>query len=400
MSKAENTFIEILHNYINKIPCEKIKLDKDDTERLMELVKIHKVCGIFYSCLKDTDMEKDALQYLELGFYAELALYQRRTAVLSGIARMMKEENIQYILIKGSQIADMYPNPELRTMSDIDFIVRENDIEKVDKMLKNAGAVFKENSNDITVYGYSYLGINLEVHNKLVSDDTIMNGFDYQNYFENPFKHKKLLCDNTYVLEKEYNFLFLIFHISKHFYNNGCGVRMLMDLPIFIRNNNDIKWDIVCGELKKIKLYSFAVKMLKICREWFGEFSIPDEMKDCGMSDDDAEYIKEFIMSAGVFGFYGRNVSADSIKKVQNKNNSSSYLLGMVRWAFPTYSEMRQISPWFKEKPAALLWVAYIERFIRNARERGGIKNWGKDIAKGKNDLREKEDILKIMDLK
>lgn len=60
---------------------------------------------------------------------------------------------------------------------------------------------------------------------------------------------------------------------------------------------------------------------------------------------------------------------------------------------------MREHSDWFKDKPAILLPVAYVERFIRNARERGGVMKWLKAIKKGKKKRDSHNNILEIMGL-
>lgn len=399
MDNTSKIFVKVISNYINGLPCDDVDFSDIDWERFGELIIIHNVGGIFYSKLKNYDLNKKYMQGLEMRFYSELALFQRRNIALNSLKKVFNENNLNHICVKGVQIAPLYPNPELRTMGDMDILIEKEDRERSHELLLKDGAEYVPEESNELVWAYKYKNCCFEIHTNLVSDNITMNGIDFKEYFAVASKHKKQENNCTFVLEDEYNIVYTIFHIAKHFYSSGCGIRMLMDLPMLIRNSKEsLSWDYIWKEFDKLKLTGFASKIFMLCEEWFGEFGVKYSKK---VKFENIETIEEYILSGGVFGHYGRNTDADQIKNHGNKEEGGfNYFTGMIRWAFPSCSDMRQCSEWFRNKPAILLPIAYVERFMRNAKERGGIIKWSKNILSGKNDLKEKTEIHSIMDLK
>lgn len=398
MNSTERIFVKILSNYINGEKTENLDNTSVDMKRIEELARIHKLSGIYYSCLKEMDIDADVMRYLEMGFYAQLTMYQRRNMVQSMLKKMFDDNDIKHIWIKGSQIAALYPNPELRSMSDLDIIIEPENREKFHSLIMAKGANYKMEDSDETVRVYRIHDINLEIHTNLVSPKYWMNGVDFSAYFADVFKHKMSVGGCSYVLEEEYNIVYSVFHIAKHFYGQGCGIRMLLDLPILIRNSKHINWDNLWTEFDKLKLTGFASRIFMICEEWFGEFGVLYKNK---YSFTNKEPVEDYIISGGVYGYEGRNSDAVKIKhQGSQREGGYSYYKGLINWAFPSCSEMRQCSVWFHDKPAILLPVAYVERFVRNAKERGGVFKWIRKIASGKKEMDDKNDILAVMELK
>ena len=60
---------------------------------------------------------------------------------------------------------------------------------------------------------------------------------------------------------------------------------------------------------------------------------------------------------------------------------------------------MKEHSNWFKDKPAILLPAAYAERFLRNAKERGGMVHWRKNLKQGRQEKEVQNIIISIMGL-
>lgn len=60
---------------------------------------------------------------------------------------------------------------------------------------------------------------------------------------------------------------------------------------------------------------------------------------------------------------------------------------------------MKAHSNWFKDKPPILLPIAYGERFMRNAKERGGVIPWIKSLKQGNKEKEIQKNIINIMGL-
>ena len=59
--------------------------------------------------------------------------------------RLLSANNIPYVILKGQASAYYYPNPMLRSMGDVDFLVAQSDVNHVDALLLSQG--FKKHNN-------------------------------------------------------------------------------------------------------------------------------------------------------------------------------------------------------------------------------------------------------------
>ena len=144
-------------------------------------------------------------------------------------------------------------------------------------------------------------------------------------------------------------------------------------------------WD----DLEQMNLKKFAENLFAICYKWF-------EIEPAGLGDylQDMEIVESYIISGGVFGHNA--VLGDSVQILKQQGTGIKKIL---KWAFPSYAHMREYSIWFKEKPTVLLPVAYIERFFRNAKERGGILKWMGRLIRANKTKAIQKNIVEIMGL-
>ena len=63
------------------------------------------------------------------------------------IHKLLSENNVPYVILKGVSSASYYKEPLIRTMGDIDFLVNEADIGRADRLLRSAGYVTDDDIN-------------------------------------------------------------------------------------------------------------------------------------------------------------------------------------------------------------------------------------------------------------
>lgn len=259
--------------------------------------------------------------------------------------------------------------------------------------MEKLGAEYSYERSDKENNIYKLSKINIEIHSGIAFGENLSGKYDYYNYFKDAFENAEQCEEYTYEMTPQFNLIYVLYHTAKHCYKNGCGVRMITDIAVMVQVYKDIiHWDDLFKELEKIGLNKFADKIFSLCNRWFGT-EIPLAGYEYDFSD--IEIVENNILTGGVYGY--KNVDKDT--GVIMKNKSKYYILSIVKWAFPSYKKMREHSDWFKDKPAILLPVAYVERFIRNARERGGVMKWLKAIKKGKKKRDSHNNILEIMGL-
>lgn len=391
MNRNEAAYIQLISNCIND-ECRPIDLKHVETDSLVELCKLHRNVSIIYSALqKQKTAPKEMIEIFKKGFYTEMLMQSKKMTVYNTVTEALNNNRIKHIVVKGVSFAKCYPFEEYRTMGDIDFVVEEKS-EQVKIIMEGLGAEFLYERSSDKVDNYRLKGIDIEIHKSIGYAGNFNRKYGLEQYYKSAIKDSILLDKYTYEFAPYYKLTYAIFHIAKHFYDSGCGVRMITDLTVIAkRYRNQIDWNRLWKDLESIGLKLFAKNLFCICNDWF---DLGIDLGDYHL--DNIEKVEDYILTAGVFGY--NNVSKD-VTQIR-KQKKGSYIASIITWAFPSYKTMREHSDWFKDKPAVLLPVAYIERIIRNAKERGGLICWLKNIASGKRENDYHNNILEIMELK
>ncbi len=113
-----------------------------DWERLIHRAEFHGLGPLTYTHLKNIagGMPTGAQQALKALFIRHRRANAVRAQVLSQILSFFTQENLPVILLKGAALAfQIYPQPGLRPMRDIDLLVKPDDAERAQKILLKAG---------------------------------------------------------------------------------------------------------------------------------------------------------------------------------------------------------------------------------------------------------------------
>ena len=84
------------------------------------------------------------------------------------LLQLLDENHIDCVILKGSAAALSYPQPTLRVMGDVDFLVRKADYEKTADLLEKTGYQLAHEKNAKS-HHYEYLkdGISYELHKRM-----------------------------------------------------------------------------------------------------------------------------------------------------------------------------------------------------------------------------------------
>lgn len=128
----------ILFKYIRMVVNEASEKDKKEKitdtqlEKLLYLAKSHDLTHFVAKALKECkECENENLNkiYNESVYWA-LYRYEQKQYVINQIVHLFEEENIPFILLKGSVLCHYYPQAWLRTSCDVDVLVHESALEK------------------------------------------------------------------------------------------------------------------------------------------------------------------------------------------------------------------------------------------------------------------------------
>lgn len=341
-----------------------------DAEALFSLARKHSLSGVIY--LQCHNWLND---YMKRGEYADeftkdIFFSINRADMLSEMVRCFHDAGIPVICMKGGVFRDCWPVPEIRTMGDIDLVIREEDRVPSDKiMMENLSC--KKSVDNHAVWTYTYGPLEFEVHDHMFYE-YLVNRLDYREYFDKVWEHKEhgtvfgVADDSLYVPEPEFHFLYLMAHTARHIINNGSGFRAFLDMVFFTRKYSDkLDWCRLEAELDRIQLLRFTKTCFRLCERWF-EVEMP--LKSEEIEEDFFQSVTQKICSDGVFGRGNpQNEAAGTAKELERSKYPYAIASAMMTagMLFPTYSNMllNKRYSWVDGKPW-LLPVAWVYRWI------------------------------------
>ena len=267
--------------------CAKSLFDKDitipdefDYKELIEEAKKQTVFPVAYSFVKDKCDDVDSKTFSQI-----IAKNIRVEFAHNEVHRILSDNNIPYVILKGVASASYYKEPMLRMMGDVDVLVRPDDIAKADKLLKSIGFVTADDIHGDDMHiGYKRNdGIACELHRRIgwapknSVGDTV-NKYLY-DIFEKSFEYK-MSNGSCIVPCKFHHGLILLLHTATHLTHEGVGLRHLCDWAVFVNSfSNDEFVALFEQPLKEMGLWRFA-QLLTLCcvshlgcdqKEWAGE---------------------------------------------------------------------------------------------------------------------------------
>ena len=217
------------------------------------------------------------------------------------LIKLLESHNIPSVIIKGSAAAMYYPHPILRSMGDVDVLVRRSDQDRAASVLEANGYVLAADK-DTVKHHYNYIknNISIELHKRLpVIDDKDER---LLSFFEAGIDEREWKTSEGYkfpVLPPVLNGLVLIFHINQHL-RIALGLRQIIDWMMYVNHLSDVQWVELRMMLQRVGMEKLALTTTAMCQKYFG-------LKSCfsGCETIDSTVCDEliaFILEKGNFG--------------------------------------------------------------------------------------------------
>lgn len=358
-----------------------------DWHKLIKLAKIHSVMGIlgFMVMSYPDESNSQVADFMKKQCLRTITLISQRSESMKQLIVKMNSKKIDHLLFKGYIIKDYYPVPELRTFGDIDFLIHPKDRSKSDELMLQQGFERKTDWEPVFSYqrGVEYYEIHTDVMEVDVSDKA-----NYKDYFKQIWEHAHLTDGHTYELSPEFHFLYLLTHIAKHISGSGAGIRMYMDIAVFIQHfGNELDWKYIQAELEKLAFSDFANMVLTVVNVYFG-VDMPITLNE--IDEQVLEDFMGFTMSGGTFGFVGRDSGLISLKKQERNKESVSRVSAFANRLFPSAASIENRYTYLQGRHW-LLPIAWVHRFFRTK------DTWGSHAKEAKSIMNtDTEEVLKL----
>lgn len=189
---------------------------------------------------------------------------------------LMTKNQIPYVVIKGIASAMYYPEPSLRNMGDVDFLVNQKDMSIMGKELKNAG--FKvdhgdENSGIHIAYSRPPMSI-WEMHRNVNGIPSGEIGKMIKTEMDKMIETSVLSDVDGIVCrvpDRFYHGLVLLLHTASHLTSEGIGLRHLCDWVVFSSAFSDSEFkELFSKKLKTFGLWQFAQTLTLLGMKYLG----------------------------------------------------------------------------------------------------------------------------------
>lgn len=243
---------------------------------------------------------------------------------------------IAYMPLKGYIMKHFYPSPDMRTMSDIDVLIKKKDAEKAADIMNSLGYARRFSNNEEDAYLKPPMS-SFELHKQMVGVSHKL----YHDYYGNGWGFAKVQDGFHYFMTDEDYYIYHIVHLTKHYKERGTGIRSLLDIQVYLDvKEQEMDWEYIQDELAKLGLDRFAQNLRGVAGMWFG-----NDVKTQALSQ-----MEVFIFESGVYGkldnFYARQNTESKIKR-------------LLHLAFPPAKVMTGLYPVLKKAPTLtpVFWV-------------------------------------------
>lgn len=351
--KTGKYLISIIKNILNdELTVKDIEISE---EKLYSVAKFHSLDHLLYYQIHLFE-NKNVINKITKSYMLQIQKAAVQDAELESILETLEAKQIKHMALKGSVMKYVYPEFEMRSMSDLDILYDVEKRKQLDKIFKELGYSRQDKGSDShhQVY-YKLPFMNLEMHKDMI-DDVL----DWSKYYETIWNNTILKADKQYeyYLSHEDFYIFHICHAGKHSSNGGTGIRTIIDEYLYLKKYNDIlNWDYINNELEKLNLTLYEKNIRMLAYKWFEE-----KYQD----DDFLNELTEFIIGSGTYGtskqyMILRAFISDDMIDTINKSRFKYFMYKL----FPPFKEMKRKFTVLNKCPI-LLPIMWIYRLIRS----------------------------------
>lgn len=282
---------------------------------------------------------------------------------------ILSSNGIKCMPFKGIVTKADYPVPYLRTMCDVDILCEPSNRTAVEKIFLENGYVKESVGEKDTSYRKDDI-LHFEMHSYLLTEES-----PAYSYFSDIWQRAQL-DENSNIarMSLEDVYIYMLEHLANHVKFGGAGIRMYMDVYVFLKKHAEaLDREYTSKILKEILLSDFEKKTLDLCQNWFsGNEEININTKSAW-----------FILNSCTYGRVSVTFLSDSISNF--KDNSSGAKNGVTRIInklFPTLKWMQLRFKAVDKLPVLypfFIPVHWIDRLI--IRRNVTTKNIGKYFA-------------------
>ena len=322
-----------------------------DLDRAYETLRRHQVLALGYLGAVNCGISKQHPVMLRLfqNYGQSLQHSEHQLAMAERICDVFDNASVDYMPLKGCRIKQLYPAPELRSMGDMDILIRVEQYETIQPLLLGMGFSERIESDHELIWENGKLMV--ELHKRLIPS----YNRDYYRYFGDGWRLARVERGTRYTMSAEDEFVYLFTHFAKHYRDGGIGLRHLADLWVYLHAYPELDMSRVRKELESLNLLTFFENVQKTFEAWLGERKW-DEM---------SRFVMSRIFASGAYGTReGHELSGVARVAQGSMPARKARFLRYFGVVFPPLKQMKERYPVLSHVPV-LLPLCWVHRGIK-----------------------------------
>ncbi len=343
LSQNTEYLLEIIRSVLKGEPAPR-PFEGVDMGMLYAAASAHNLAPMIYHGLCGVCSGEEAAPFRE-AHRKNMLRSVRQDMELARTVSVLESKGLDHILLKGVYTRELYPEPSMRVMSDIDVLVREEDRQSARDIMEALGYTcirYGATKDD----KYKYRGLLTEIHVGLDAE-----GLKDPSFYADPWALAVKISEHGFRLTPVHEYLYSVAHAMKHFMSSGAGLRFLIDIYLYQTKAAPDRDEIErAASAMGISKFMHCMEKTAVAAFGGGEF------------DEDTALIFRFMAENGAGGNSSVRETSRMIRTTGgNDRNKARYYLHR---AFPSLSEMKSRDP-VLEKAPVLLPAIYVKRWFQ-----------------------------------
>ena len=281
---------------------------------------------------------------------------------------LMTSNDMPYVAMKGLASAKYYPEPNLRSMGDVDFLVEKENVSRAGKLLESIGFAIDHGEEDDGIHiAYTRPPMSIwELHHSVngIPNNEVGELIKTEMDKAIPTAEVAEVDGSTCRLPSKFHHgLIMLLHTASHLTSEGVGLRHLCDWVVFASALSDAEFrEIFEKKLKRFGLWRFAQALTLLGIRYLGAPNrvwTLEAVESHKLDASTLEGLMNDILSGGNFGFKDMNRYRE-IKYISDRSEGTVGKSGILRQGFKTMNAKVRRDYKTLGKHKALLPVGYL----------------------------------------
>ena len=369
MNKVQRLLLQVIGTALfgKDLPA----VDARYIEPLLKESKAQAVYSLLFNALDDRI--KQALGAEKYEQYSEMNLMHaiactRNFDEHGELHELMTGGQMPYVVIKGLASALYYPEPSLRNMGDVDFLVNPSDMSRAGNVLEQAGFAVDHGDEDDGIHiAYTRPPMSIwEMHRSVNGVPSGEVGKAIQAELDRTIETaEETTCEGVLcrIPDRFHHGLIMLLHTASHMTSEGVGLRHLCDWSVFASSLSDAEFrGLFEKKLKSFGLWKFAQALTLLGVNYFGApkrvWAI-EAIERRLITAEQLESLMNDILSGGNFGTKDMNRYRE-IKYISDRGEYTVSSDSIIKQGFKTLNKKVCADYHTIEKHKFLMPIGYI----------------------------------------